>query len=135
MNDHPNNIVFIDGYCILCNRLVSFLNSLDKKHIFYYCTITSDYAITHMGYNYRSLYEKDSVIFYKNNKYFVKSEAIFEIMKSLGFPYNLLTFFKILPSYPLNLAYDYVAKYRYKIFGKKNICNLPSTLDKLQILE
>jgi predicted DCC family thiol-disulfide oxidoreductase YuxK len=67
----------------------------------------------------------DSIIVYYNKQYFIKSEAIFAIIKSLGGLFLVFNIFKIFPTKYLDKIYDFIALNRYRLFGKRTSCYLP----------
>ncbi len=61
-----------------------------------------------------------------DNTLFIKTEAIFKILSQLGFPWRSLLVFKLLPRFLRDKAYLFIARNRYRLFGKKDHCLLPS---------
>ena len=59
-------------------------------------------------------------------KLYKKSDAVFYIVKRLSFPYKMLYVFSFFPNFIKDFIYDRIAKYRYKIFGKKISCEIPN---------
>lgn len=120
----PDKIIFFDGVCNLCNMLVVFIIKRDRKHIFKFAPLQSVTA-EEMG-----ILQKDatsnSVIFFCENKLYQKSTAILHICKLLPFPWPLLFGFIIVPRFIRNAVYNFVAANRYKWFGKKDQCMVPS---------
>ena len=116
-------IIFIDGYCNLCNAFLRRILKLDKKNIFRFSSI--------QGETYRILLERgeipadvDSVMLYDHAKVFIKSEAVFEIARHLGGIHKLIRIFRVFPSAFNDAVYDLLARYRYRIFGKRNHCDI-----------
>lgn len=69
----------------------------------------------------------DSIILYtEENGLDYKSTAALKIASKLGFPRNLMGIFLIVPTFIRNWVYDWIAKNRYKWFGKKNECMIPT---------
>ncbi len=69
----------------------------------------------------------DSILLYsRENGLSTKSTAALTIAKQLNFPVNLLSLFLIIPTFIRNGVYDFIAKNRYKWFGKKEICMIPT---------
>lgn len=125
----PENkkIILFDGVCNLCNSAVQFIIKHDKKDLYRFAAIESDIGqqiLKHIGIDRK---KNDSIILYEPGiAYSCKSEAVLEIAQDLGSFYSLLTVFKILPTPFSDFIYDYVAKNRYKWYGKKNHCLLPT---------
>jgi predicted DCC family thiol-disulfide oxidoreductase YuxK len=127
MNDFPNEnrtIVFIDGYCNLCNGLVRFLIKVDKNEKLFFTSLHSPFSQTLLYSKNIDLKNPKSVYLLKNNFLYDKSMAIIEILNSLGFPFNVFTIFKIFPPQVRDIVYDFIASNRYKIFGKSQECQL-----------
>lgn len=119
-------IVLFDGVCNLCNGWVNYVIDRDKKDVFRFVALQSDLGrqiIEHLKISP----DVDSIIIYEPSQYYYyKSEAIIDIMDNLGGVYSLFGLTKIVPVFLRNWAYDYVAKNRYKWYGKKNHCRVPT---------
>jgi predicted DCC family thiol-disulfide oxidoreductase YuxK len=127
MNDFPNEnrtIVFIDGYCNLCNGLVRFLIKVDKNEKLFFTSLNSPFSQTLLYSKNIDLKNPKSVYLLKNNFLYDKSMAIIEILNSLGFPFKVFKIFKIFPPQVRDIVYDFIASNRYKIFGKSQECQL-----------
>ena len=120
----PDKIIFFDGVCNLCNRLVIFIIKRDRNHIFKFASLQSAKA-AEMG-----IIKKDktlnTIIFLKENKLYQKSSAVLHICKQLPFPWPLLFGFIIVPRFIRDSVYNFVADNRYKWFGKRDQCMVPS---------
>ncbi|MBU0529835.1 DUF393 domain-containing protein [bacterium] len=68
----------------------------------------------------------DSIVLIKNNKVFIKSSAVLEILKDLPIGWRVFCIGIILPKFIRDWIYDIVAKNRYRIFGKKDECPIPA---------
>jgi len=136
--DLPDNkkIILFDGLCNLCEVSVQFVIKYDKKDIFRFVPLQSDLGkkiIKHIGLENKNI---DSIILYEPGiAYNYKSAAALEIAKNLGGFFHFGTFFKVIPNGLRNLLYDYVAKNRYKWFGKKDSCLLQTIELKSKFLE
>ena len=121
-------IILFDGVCNLCNWSVQFVIKHDKKDIFRFVSLQSELGqkiINHIGISTSNI---DSGILYEPEKaYYIKSEVAFKILKEIGGIYQCLCIFSILPKSILNCIYDYTAKNRYKWFGKKESCMIPTS--------
>lgn len=127
------NIVLFDGVCNLCNTTVSFLIKHDtKKHL--------HFAAQQNPSGKNIMKEKgikgdhNSVILIKDEIVYYKSDAIIQIAKLIsGWP-SLLEYSFIIPKVLRDGIYNFIAKNRYRIFGKRNTCSLPSEVDKHRFL-
>ena len=129
-------IILFDGVCNLCDSLVQHVIKKDKKDVFRFVSLQSELGQTilnHIGINPNHI---DSIILYEPGiSYYYKAEAAFRIAKILGKIFTLTTIFRLLPSRFSNLMYDYVAKNRYKWYGKKDACMIPTPEIKAKFLE
>lgn len=138
MLDIPKNkkIILFDGVCNLCDSAVQFIIKHDKKDIFRFVALQSDLGqeiIKHIGIDTKNI---DSIILYQPGiAYYYKSEAVLEIAKSLGGIFYLGTLFSIFPTSLNNNVYDYIAKNRYKWYGKKESCLIPTKELQAKFLE
>lgn len=134
----PENkkIVLFDGVCNLCDATVQELIKKDKKDVFRFVALQSDLGMEitkHIGIDTTEI---DSIVLYEPGKaYHIKAEAAIEIAKSIGGIYTLLGIFSIFPNWLKNSVYDYVAKNRYKWYGKKESCMIPTPELKAKFLE
>jgi predicted DCC family thiol-disulfide oxidoreductase YuxK len=120
-------IILFDGVCNLCDASVHYVIKHDKNDLFRFVAIQSDLGqaiLKHIGINQIHI---DSVILYEPGvAYYYKSSAALEIAKGLEGIFTLATLFQILPTGVRDFIYDFVAKNRYKWYGKKEACLVPS---------
>jgi predicted DCC family thiol-disulfide oxidoreductase YuxK len=120
-------IILFDGVCNLCNSSIQFIVKHDSRDIFRFVSIQSEFGqkiIKHIGIQNQNL---DSIILYEPGiAYNYKSAAVFKIAENLDGIIGLFYIFNILPTNFTNLFYDYIAKNRYKWFGKQNFCMIPT---------
>lgn len=121
-------IILFDGVCNLCNTMVNFVIEHDKKDVFRFVPLQSETGISIL--KKIGLYDKniDSIVLYEPGvAYFYKATAALEVAKSLGGIYSVLGYvLNILPDSILNFGYDFIAKNRYKWFGKQDACMIPT---------
>ena len=138
MLDFPigKKIILFDGHCNLCEASVQFVIKYDKKDVFRFVALQSDFGkdiIKHIGLENQNI---DSVILFEPGiAYNYKSAAALEIAKSLGGFFHFGTVFKLIPNGLRNLLYDYIAKNRYQWYGKKESCLVPTIELKSKFLE
>ena len=128
-------IILFDGLCNLCDSAVQFIIKHDKKDVFRFVSLQSDIGKEISNYLGMNSEELNSIIVYQPGyAYYYKSEAVFEIAKELGGIYSLSTIFSILPSSITDSIYDYIAENRYKWYGKKESCMIPTPSLKSKFL-
>lgn len=129
MLDFPKDkkIILFDGVCNLCDTAVQFIIKYDKKDDFRFVPLQSNLGqeiIKHIGIDTQ---KTDSIILYQPQiAYYYKSEAALEIAKHLGGIFYFASLFSILPTSFSNYIYDYIAKNRYRWYGKKESCLIPT---------
>ena len=114
-------IVLYDGDCQFCNKWVCFAKSKLQKNAISFLPFNSRKAINIIK-DYK-IVNQDSVVYIKDDVIYLKSRAILKICRQLRFPYNLLYFLTILPTFRLDFCYNFVAKRRFSFNSKKQCCN------------
>lgn len=129
MENLPKNkkIVLFDGVCNLCNSSVLYIIKHDKKDQFRFVSLQSDLGkqiLKHIGVDPQ---KTDSIVLYEPGvAYYVKSGAALEIAKNLSGIFNISLVFNLIPGFLRDPLYDYVAKNRYKWYGKTKNCMIPT---------
>ena len=116
-------ILFIDSECVLCDRLSRYVAAIDTKDKLRIAPLGGS---TYVNFS-KNLFRKDNFTYvelYWNNQMYTGPHAILKTIEILGFPYTLLLIGKILPNKTLWKLYNYVAKNRYRWFGKKEHCEI-----------
>ncbi|MEZ4857691.1 MAG: thiol-disulfide oxidoreductase DCC family protein [Flavobacteriaceae bacterium] len=119
-------IILFDGVCNLCNSAVNFVIRHDSKNKFKFAALQSEIGQQLISKYNIDTSQTDSIILIDNNKAYIKSTAALRIAKYLDKGYPLLFGFTILPTFLRNWVYDYIAKNRYKWYGKKDSCMIPT---------
>jgi len=128
------DIILFDGICNFCNQSVQFVIKRDPSHIFHFASLQSD-----IGRNLLNEYgineNVNSVVYITTGNAYVKSDAGLQIARRLNGFWKLLYIFYLVPTPIRDLVYDYIAKNRYKWFGKSDSCMIPSPKIKKRFLE
>jgi len=114
-------IVLYDGECNFCNKWVGFAKSKLQKNEISFIPFNSIEGMKII--EKFQIKNQNSVAYIQNDIVFFKSRAVLKICKQLEFPYNLLNFLTISPTFLLDFAYDFIAKRRLKLTPKKQCCN------------
>ena len=120
-----NPVVLFDGVCNFCNGMVNFAIRNDKKAKLKFAALQSD-AGTRLKAQYQIPASIDTVILIDNGKVYTYAKAAIRISKYLDWPAKILYGFIIIPSFISQPFYKWVASKRYKWFGKKDSCIIPS---------
>lgn len=120
-------IILFDGVCNLCNTSVLKVIKLDNKNSFVFASLQSEIGKEILNYLKVDTSKTDSIILYEPNiSYDVKSSAALKIMNDFGGLWKLTQVFWIFPRPIRDVVYDFIAKNRYKWFGKKDACMIPT---------
>lgn len=120
-------IILFDGICNLCDATVQYVIKKDVNDVFRFVAIQSELGQKIIDYIKVDTSQTDSIILYIPGKaYYVKADAAFYIAKDLGGLISLTSYLSILPNFLKNFGYDFVAKNRYKWYGKKDSCMMPT---------
>lgn len=126
----PNDkqLILFDGVCNLCNSSVLYVIKRDSKNKFLFAPLQSDIGHEIINAFNIDTEETDSIILFdpKERRIYQKSSAALRVAKWLNFPTNLSVVFFIIPTFLRNWVYDFVARNRYKWYGKKESCMIPT---------
>ncbi len=123
-------IILFDGVCNLCNGFVRFVIKHDKKNVFKFVSLQSDFTQQLLQKNNLNTAELKSIILFQNEKLFTRSTAALKIFKELNSGWKLIYAFIIIPKFIRDAVYNIIAKNRYRWFGKTDSCMIPT--DELQ---
>jgi predicted DCC family thiol-disulfide oxidoreductase YuxK len=135
MSDNETYILLFDGVCNLCNSIVQFTIKKDRKGKFKFASLQSDAGQALLRKFGLPTDDFDSLVFINGNKYFLKSPAVLQVLKVLGGIWKLFYVFIIFPGPMRDFIYNIIAKTRYKIFGKRDTCMVPTPDIKQRFLQ
>lgn len=120
-----SSIVLFDGVCNFCNGAVNFIIRHDKKRRFSFAALQSE-----TGQRLRAEYaiddDIDSIILIEDGRAYLHSTAGLRVAKGLGGIWAASYGSIIVPAFIRDFAYRTFAKYRYRLFGKKDVCMIPT---------
>ena len=125
-NFEGKSVILFDGVCNLCNSSINFIIKNDKKKHFLFASLQSDAAKEILlQHNSKNIF-MNSIILIEKGIVYEKSTAILKIVNNLPSLYKFLSIFIIVPTFIRDAIYMFISKNRYKWFGKKDSCILPS---------
>ncbi len=134
-NNIEKSIVLFDGECNFCNSTVLYIIKYDKKDKIRFASQQSEIGIKILNENSYTDDSLNTIVFIKNKKLFVKTDALIEICKLLvGFP-KMFVLMKLIPSKIRDYFYDIFSKHRYNLFGKKTVCLMPTKEIRMKFLK
>jgi predicted DCC family thiol-disulfide oxidoreductase YuxK len=121
-----NPVILFDGVCNLCNGAINFVLRHDKKGIFRFASLQSEAGqqlLAGYGLDAREL---NSFFLVENGKVFKKSAAALRVMNHFAWYWKELQILRIVPYFLRDAIYDFIAANRYKWFGKRQKCRIPT---------
>lgn len=126
-NHQHKDVIFFDGVCNLCNSSINYVIRHDESHRYKFASLQSNFAketLKDASINKKEL--ESIVLLTSEGKIYSKSTAALKVASHLGFPRNIMSIFLIIPNFIRNWVYDFIARNRYKWFGKKDSCMIPT---------
>jgi len=132
LNPSHHPIILFDG---VCNQWVQFVIKRDLRALFRFASLQSDTAGTLLSqHNYEDP-PLQSVILLMNGNLYTESTAILHIVRRLRGLIQLMACFRVVPVFIRNPLYRFIARNRYKCFGKQTSCMLPTPETKMRFLD
>ena len=120
------SVILFDGVCNLCNGLVQFVLKRDKKRRFKFGSLQSAAARRLLSrFSHLDVDTVDSFVLIDAGHAYTKADAGLRVMNRLGGIYKLFGVGFLLPRALRNGVYDFIARNRYKWFGKRDACMIP----------
>jgi predicted DCC family thiol-disulfide oxidoreductase YuxK len=129
-DDASGPVLMYDGLCGFCNASVQFVLARDSKQTMRFAALQSEYAAAVIG-RHPWLEGVDSVVYVepagdgRPERVWVRSAAALRVADYLGGAWRLLGVFRVIPAPVRDAAYNLFARYRYRLFGKYDSCQLP----------
>ncbi|MEJ1221810.1 thiol-disulfide oxidoreductase DCC family protein [Sediminicola sp. 1XM1-17] len=134
--EENKKIILFDGVCNLCNGAIQFIIKHDKHDQFRYAPLQSATGMKYLQQRHIDTTNIDSIILIEPGvAYYTKATAALKIGQDFGGAWKLLQVLEWIPVSISNFVYDIVAKNRYKWFGKKEDCMIPTPELKAKFLD
>jgi len=124
MDEKP--IILFDGVCNFCNGSVNFLIRQDKKNVFRFAALQSQTAQKLLAQYKKQKKGFESFVLMQDGKAYEKSSAALKVLKKLPWYWKWAQVFWIVPKFIRDGGYDFIARNRYKWFGRKEECMIPT---------
>mgnify|MGYP001272979165 CR=1 FL=1 len=125
-------IILFDGVCNLCNGAVQFVIKRDKQEQFMFGSLQGQAG---QAYLRRFGLDFTSFVLIEDDKAYTRSTAALRTAKHLGGLWKLLYVFIIVPRFIRDAVYNRIAGNRYKWFGKKDACMVPTPALRARFLD
>lgn len=124
--NNSHQVILFDGVCNLCNSSVQFIIKRDPGAKFRFSSLQSDSAKQLLQQAGIDRMKADSVVLFKNAKVYTQSDAALHISKQLSGLWPIMYVLILIPRPIRNAVYNWIARNRYRWFGKKDQCMIPS---------
>ena len=124
--ENSQKIIIFDGVCNLCNAGVNFIIKRDSGGVFRFTPMQSDIGQQLINRYYRSEFDSDTFLLIKEGECLERSDAALEVINDLPIPWSWLGCLKILPKSIRDAVYSFIAKHRFRLFGKRSHCAVPT---------
>jgi predicted DCC family thiol-disulfide oxidoreductase YuxK len=128
-------IILFDGVCNFCNAMVNFIIRQDKKNVFLFCALQSAAGKELLEQYQINWQNTDSFVLIENDKAYQKSTAGLRLYNKLPWYWKWTQVFWIAPKFIRDWVYSFIAKNRYRWFGKKEECMVPTPEVRGKFLE
>lgn len=115
-------LILFDGVCNFCDATINFVIRHDKKDVFRFAPLQSATGIALLE---KHTFVGDSFVLVEDGKVYQRSTAALRVARRMGFPWNMAYALIIIPKPLRDGVYKWIAKNRYKWFGKKDVCMIP----------
>lgn len=127
-------VVLFDGVCNLCNGSVNWLIDHDKKNVLQFASLQSEYGQQTIGKLGLQGSYLDTMVLVDGEKHYVRSTAILHMLRLMGGIYSMAFVFVIIPAFIRDACYNFIARNRYRWFGKQEACRIPTPELKAKFL-
>lgn len=127
-------VILFDGVCNFCNQYVNYVIDHDPADYFRFASLQSATGAELAAEHGIDVKELSTVVLIADGRAYLRSGAVLRICGRLKGPLKLLWPFLIVPSLIRDAAYRFVAKRRYRWFGKRDECRLPTPSDQMRFL-
>lgn len=131
----PQSIVLFDGVCHMCQAIVLFTIKRDKQEQIHFAPLQSEFGLELLEKLELPTSNFDTFVFVDNGKVYTKSTAALHLFKKLHRLWPLLYVFIIVPRILRDPVYSFIAKNRYKWFGKSEQCMIPTSHIRSRFIE
>lgn len=132
MQDQLQRVIFFDGVCGLCNAWIDFILKRDRAGIFSFAPLQGNYAKEMEPEASENL---NTMIYHASGQRYYRTGAILRILRDLGGIWCLAWVFWFVPFFIRDFFYGLIARNRYRIFGKKENCRIPTPEEKVRFLD
>ncbi len=132
---YGKKLILFDAVCNFCNFWVNFIIDRDVKDLFRFVPLQSEFGKKVLKQLNLSIKDFDTFVLVEEENFYIKSTAALKVIKHLSGWLKVLYPFIIIPELLRDFVYSFIAKYRYKFFGKSERCRVPTESEKTKFIE
>ena len=127
-------IVVFDAHCLLCSGWVQFLLRHDRRQVLRFASMQTDGGRALLDRAGIDTLAPDTFLLVDGDRLRTQTHAIFHVLHALGWPWRLAWMLWIIPAPLRDAAYRSLARHRYRWFGRRETCWLPSPRDEARFI-
>ena len=131
-SEHP--VILFDGVCNLCNASVDFVMARDRRERFRFGSLQSEFGRETMAGHGQDPEALNSFALLEDGTLYTRSTAALRVARRLGGAWPLLYVFILVPRFLRDAVYGWIARNRYRWFGKSDTCRLPTAEEKARFV-
>lgn len=118
--------LLVDGECVLCHRVTRFVAKRDADRLFRFAALQSPAGQSLLKRGGLPTHDFDTFVMVENGRFYTKSEAALRTLRRLGVGWRYASIFLFVPAFIRDAVYSWIARSRYRWFGKYDTCLLPT---------
>ncbi len=119
-------VVLFDGVCRVCSAWVPFLLARDRRRRLRFASMQSDAGRAILAWAGLPTNHSDTMVFVEGERAYTKSTAFLRVVRHLVWPWGWLAVGVVVPAFLRDWLYDRVALNRYRLFGRRETCLVPT---------
>ncbi|GHA56384.1 membrane protein [Amylibacter ulvae] len=131
---HDGPFTVMDAHCSLCAKGAAWIARNDHVGAFRIIPIQSELGKSLLGHYGLDPDDPSSWLFVENGLAYHSLDALIRVGRRLGGVWNMLVLLRVLPKSLQNGLYNFVARNRYRFFGRADLCNMPDPAVKKRLL-
>lgn len=132
-------IVFFDGYCNVCTGLVDWIlkhdKDIDLNYPIQFASLQGKTAKQWLEPSEITEGDPDSIIYLRGKEKYKRSTAVLKIAEDIGGIWSLSKLLLLIPTPLRDVVYNLIAKNRYRLFGKRESCRVPTAAERIRLLD
>ena len=127
-------VIVFDGMCVMCSRFMRFILRHDRNHHFNFLPAQSPTGESLFAHYGLKAGDYDSVLLIENGELRIKWDASLAILEAIGWPWKFAALGRLLPKFLANPLYSFIARNRFKWFGRRDVCLIPTAEERERFL-